>query len=386
MPAAPVPRLVVFDLDGTLVDSLRDIAQSLNACLELLGLPQLPVKDYRYMVGEGVPTLCRRAIGESHPHYVNRLIELSRPRYRVGSLIHTRPYPGIPNAVTAIRRAGVQLGVLSNKPHDMTVRMIRHFWPDGEFEFTQGYVEERYRKPDPYYLRRMCDAAGVDPRNACLVGDTPTDVQTAANAGTAMIGVTWGFRTCEDLVSAGVPKLVSSPAEMLAALGINRTSAVRESGGIYIALGANLGDRAATIAGALRSLQRGGEITVQRMSALHDTAPVGGPANQAPYLNGAAELETGLSPQELLQRMLEVEREFGRTRAAGQRDEPRTLDLDLLVYRDVILDEPGLTLPHPRMWQRDFVLRPLSELCDVGALRRRFEQARVATGGRPARC
>jgi phosphoglycolate phosphatase len=194
----------------------------MNACLDLLGLPQLPVQDYQYMVGEGVPTLCRRAIGESHPHYLNRLIELARPRYRVRSMVHTRPYSGIPDAVSAIRRRGVRLGVLSNKPHDMTARMVSRFWPGGEFEFTQGYVEERYRKPDPYYLRRMCAFAGVEPRDACLVGDTPTDVQTAANAGTAMIGVTWGFRTREDLTSAGVPTLVSSPRELLAALRIDR--------------------------------------------------------------------------------------------------------------------------------------------------------------------
>src|SRR5262245_47153103 len=126
MPSPARSRLVVFDLDGTLVNSLRDIAESLNACLELLGLPQWPVDRYRYMVGEGVPMLCRRAIGDSHPQYLNRLIELARPRYRVRSIVHTQPYPGIADAVTSLRRQEIRLGVLSNKPHDMTSRMVRH--------------------------------------------------------------------------------------------------------------------------------------------------------------------------------------------------------------------------------------------------------------------
>jgi phosphoglycolate phosphatase len=214
------PRLCIFDLDGTLVDSLRDIAESLNECLELLGLPARPVAEFRYMVGEGVPMLCRRAIGNSHPHYLQRLIEIARPRYRIRSLVHTRPYAGIPEAVRAIRGCGVRVGVLSNKPHDMTVRMVRHFWPDREFEFIQGYVEERYRKPDPYYLCQMCSMAEVDPSQACLIGDTPTDILTAANAGAQALGVTWGFRTREDLEQAGATRIVATPHEMPAALGI----------------------------------------------------------------------------------------------------------------------------------------------------------------------
>jgi phosphoglycolate phosphatase len=220
MPSAPLPKLVVFDLDGTLVNSLRDIAESLNECLDLLGLPQWPIDRYRYMVGEGVPILCRRAIGDSYPHYLNRLIELARARYRVRSMVHTQPYPGVFEAVAALRRGGIRLGVLSNKPHDMTCRMVRHFWTDGEFDFVQGYVEERHRKPDPYYLQRICSLAEVKPCDAVLVGDTPTDVHTAANAGAAMLAVTWGFRTRDDLLAAGAQRLVSSPADMLAVLGV----------------------------------------------------------------------------------------------------------------------------------------------------------------------
>jgi phosphoglycolate phosphatase len=220
-PSSPSPpSLCIFDLDGTLVDSLRDIADALNDCLELLGLPTHPAQRYRYMVGEGVPRLCQRAIGRSHPHLVGRLIELARPRYRTRFLEHTRPYPGVRELVRALYQRGMRLGVLSNKPHEMSQRVVRHFWPDDEFARVQGYIEENRRKPDPTYLSAICRALDVPPESACLIGDTPTDVETARNAGTQMVGVTWGFRSRADLEAAGAARIVDEPQQVLAALGL----------------------------------------------------------------------------------------------------------------------------------------------------------------------
>jgi 2-amino-4-hydroxy-6-hydroxymethyldihydropteridine diphosphokinase len=144
--------------------------------------------------------------------------------------------------------------------------------------------------------------------------------------------------------------------------------------GIYIALGANLGDRAATMASALRDLAADGAVRVLRVSSLHETAPVGGPSDQPRYLNAVAEIDTSLSPEELLQRLLTIERLHGRER--GVPNGPRTLDLDLLVYRDVRRNSAALTLPHPRMWGREFVLRPLAELVDVARLRAVLQDTR----------
>ena len=135
-PAVKRPALCIFDLDGTLVDSLRDIAEALNECLGLLGLPTHPIDRYRHMVGEGIPKLCERAVGASHPHLVNRLIELARPRYRTRPLRHSRPYPGVVELVERLRQVGLRLSVLSNKPHDMTVSMIEALWPDGRRLWT----------------------------------------------------------------------------------------------------------------------------------------------------------------------------------------------------------------------------------------------------------
>ena len=128
----------------------------------------------------------------------------------------------------------------------------------------------------------------------------------------------------------------------------------------YIGLGANLGDRAATIRRAVELLALLDGIEVVAVSALRDTEPVGF-VEQPRFLNGVAALETDLQPRELLAALLSVEQELGRTRD-GPRFGPRTIDLDLLVYGDVELEEPGLTVPHPRLAERRFVLEPLAEL------------------------
>lgn len=151
--------------------------------------------------------------------------------------------------------------------------------------------------------------------------------------------------------------------------------AAPDGAGIYIALGSNLGDREATIRAALRDLEEKADIRVVRCSTLQETDPVGGPPGQGPYLNAVAQLDTRLSPRELLARLLEIERRHGRRRDAP--NGPRTLDLDLLLFGDRVIDEDGLTVPHPRMWQRPFVTQPLEEICDAATLAACREMLRV---------
>lgn len=210
----PTPRACIFDLDGTLVDSLRDVAESLNECLELVGLPPRPVDDYRYMVGEGIPRLCERAVGQTHPHLVLRLADLARAVYRTRVLQYTRPYPGAVQLVERIRARRIKLGVLSNKPHELTLRVVNAFWPNGCFDSVCGYIEEEYRKPSPYYVRRICAALRVRPAETWVIGDTPTDVETARAAGAVGIGVGWGFRPRADLEAAGARLVVDRPDEL----------------------------------------------------------------------------------------------------------------------------------------------------------------------------
>jgi 2-amino-4-hydroxy-6-hydroxymethyldihydropteridine diphosphokinase len=129
----------------------------------------------------------------------------------------------------------------------------------------------------------------------------------------------------------------------------------------YVGIGTNLGRRRATIAAALEQLRAEDGIELVAVSSLRETEPVGY-EDQPRFLNGAAAVETELSPRELLDRLLEIERRLGRVRGEGPRFGPRTIDLDLLLYGDETVDEPGLTVPHPRLGQRRFVLEPLAEL------------------------
>lgn len=214
LPRNSPPAAVVFDLDGTLVDSLQDIAEAMNECLATFGLEPRPIADYRYLIGEGVPVLCKRVVGATHPELLEPLIHLVRTRYRERPLLHTCPYAGVPELVQRMQAAGIPLGVLSNKPDEMTKLVVREFWPDGTFRAVQGYVEEGLRKPDPTQLLRICDAFGVQASKIWLVGDTPTDVETAARAGAHCIAVTWGFRTRDDLLTAGAEDIVDRPEQV----------------------------------------------------------------------------------------------------------------------------------------------------------------------------
>ncbi len=129
----------------------------------------------------------------------------------------------------------------------------------------------------------------------------------------------------------------------------------------YVGVGANLGDREGTIRTALAALDARPDVAVVAVSALRETDPVGY-LDQPRFLNGAAALETELGPRELLDALLEVERELGRVRGVGPRYGPRPIDLDLLLHGDVVVDEPGLVVPHPRLHERLFALEPLAEL------------------------
>lgn len=210
-----IPKACIFDLDGTLVDSLRDIAEALNDCLALLGIPPRPVSDYRYLVGEGVPVLCQRAIGETYPLLVPRLTELARAFYRVRPLKHTKPFPGIERVIDRLRGRGVKLAVLSNKPHELTVRVVDQFWTENTFEAVYGFFDEERRKPSPHFALKICEELEVSPADTWVIGDTPTDVETAIRAGATAAGVTWGFRSREDLTAAGAHLIFDTPAQLL---------------------------------------------------------------------------------------------------------------------------------------------------------------------------
>ncbi len=208
-------QAVIFDLDGTLIDSLADIAAATNACLAEAGLPQHPESDYPAFVGHGIGMLIHRAMGE-HASATQEaaLVQAVADRYRQHCTLRTRPYEGINALLTELRARDIAMAVVSNKPDDMTQQIVDALW-DSEFGFVTGERAAVPRKPDPTGILTACDTLGIAPGSALYVGDTSIDVQAAANAGVRSVAVTWGFRSAEHLRAARPDHLVDTPAEIL---------------------------------------------------------------------------------------------------------------------------------------------------------------------------
>ena len=209
---------ILFDLDGTLLDTLADLADSTNRCLASLGLPEHPVEAYRYFVGDGLANLARRTLPAKRrdPATVEALQELFNRDYHEHWADRTRPYEGVAGLLDALSARGVPMGILSNKPHAFTVDMVRHFLGAWRFAAVFGARDSHPRKPDPAAALEISAALGLDPARVLYAGDTRTDMETARNAGMFAVGVLWGFRPRAELVESGAQGLASRPEELLA--------------------------------------------------------------------------------------------------------------------------------------------------------------------------
>lgn len=203
-------KAAIFDLDGTLLDTLDDLADSMNHVLERNRLPRHEPKAYRYFVGDGIEMLVRRALpfqvagtGE-----LDRWVREMKAEYGRRWLCRTRPYAGVPEMLQAFAAAGVALAVLSNKPDDASQAIIRALLPDAGFRMVLGATPERPKKPDPAAALEIAARLNTPPHEILFVGDTPIDMQTACAAGMFPLGVLWGFRPAEQLIAAGAQMLV----------------------------------------------------------------------------------------------------------------------------------------------------------------------------------
>ncbi len=205
---------VVFDLDGTLLDTLEDLAASMNRTLAAHGFPPHPVDSYRYFVGQGMASLARAAAPEGTPgealDSVRRGMEAD---YAEHWAVATRPYPGIPEAIAALRGRGLPLAVFSNKPDRFTKIVVERFFPAGAFAHVQGAKEGVPMKPDPAGALEIARELGVPPERTAYVGDTDTDMKTGAAAGMYTVGVEWGFRP-ELLRDNGAVVIVARPEDL----------------------------------------------------------------------------------------------------------------------------------------------------------------------------
>lgn len=214
---------VLFDLDGTLVDSLGDIAAALDAVLLELGHPTHTREAYRRFVGEGARELVRRALpAVLDPREASRQLDDALARYKARYRAHlvdeTRPYEGILELIAALRARGVLLAVVTNKPHDAALEVVERLFAPRTFEVVLGQKDGVPHKPDPSGPLSILRALEVAPAHALFVGDSETDVRTAKNAGLRAVAVTWGLRDRQDLEASAPDHLVDHPREILALL------------------------------------------------------------------------------------------------------------------------------------------------------------------------
>lgn len=205
-------KLAIFDLDGTLVNSLADLADAVNQGLRQLGHPTHPTEAFRYFVGNGVPKLCERALPADCKGEQEQLRTLFAAYYQAHCMEKTRPYPEMREALDALRQSGLQLAVASNKDHAFTSEIVSHFFGDKLFACVSGRKPGCAGKPDPAILQVCMDVCGCTPAETVMIGDSNVDMLTAQNASMRAIGCLWGFRTAEELQSGGAACLAESPA------------------------------------------------------------------------------------------------------------------------------------------------------------------------------
>jgi len=207
----------IFDLDGTLLDTLGDLAASVNYALRTHDMPEHSIDDVRRFVGNGVRKLMQRAVpdGETNPTF-EATFATFRQHYMAHSLDTTRPYDGIPETLAALKARGCRLAVVSNKMMAATQELIRHFFPDTiEVAIGEHEAEGIRRKPAPDTVFAALRQLGVGKEGSVYVGDSDVDIQTAANAVLPCISVLWGFRNRDFLIQHGAKTFISAPSELL---------------------------------------------------------------------------------------------------------------------------------------------------------------------------
>ena len=209
-------KAIIFDLDGTLLYTLEDLADSLNHVLREEGLPTHADEAYRFMVGNGLETLVVRAIPEGMriPAHVRPIFQKFVERYRANQTVKTRPYPGIPEALAELSSLGVSLAVLSNKAHPNTISIVKHFFP-GLFKAVFGLRPEVPVKPNPAGALEIVGLLGLEPDDCLYLGDSDVDMETAVAAGMFPVGAGWGYRPREELIRAGAKEVIESPSELV---------------------------------------------------------------------------------------------------------------------------------------------------------------------------
>ncbi|MBD5213376.1 MAG: HAD family hydrolase [Bacteroidales bacterium] len=209
--------LVIFDLDGTLLDTIADLGTATNYAMEQMGFPTHSLHDYRFKVGNGITKLIERALPDNHRDEatIERAREIFLGFYGTHNTDHSRPYPGIPELLSELTARGVKVAVASNKYHEATSRLVAHFFHDIPWTAVEGHRPGRPTKPSPQIVDDILRIAGITPGQTLYVGDSGVDMDTARAASLESVGVIWGFRPESELRDHLADRIATTPADIL---------------------------------------------------------------------------------------------------------------------------------------------------------------------------
>jgi phosphoglycolate phosphatase len=209
-------KAVIFDLDGTLIDSLEDIAINANKVLQQLNCPTHSIEQYKHFVGDGARVLIENAMPKYiSKNYLNEALNLFIEFYEQNLHTNTKPYEGIKELLEQLVSQGILLAVLSNKPDKFTKLYVQKLLGDIPFVEVSGQKETVNKKPDPAGAFTIANRFQIEPQDIYFVGDTSTDMKTAKNANMVAVGVSWGFRTVKELEENGADFIIKKPQELL---------------------------------------------------------------------------------------------------------------------------------------------------------------------------
>ena len=209
------PKIIIFDLDGTLLDTIDDLKEAVNHAMSLRGFPTFTRDEVMAMVGHGARNLMRKTLPDGHKddEMVNAAYNDFKAYYITHIDIHTKPFTGIQDLLAKLRQEGVMLAVASNKFQEGTEHLIKEFFPEIPFVAVLGGRPDFPLKPDPEIVSEVLRKAGVEKKDAVMVGDSDTDMETAANGGVMGIAVNWGYRNMRDIINWGIGPSTGSGTE-----------------------------------------------------------------------------------------------------------------------------------------------------------------------------